>query len=189
MRVIPISSKLMPALECMHKKSKASYILSDDEKTDFVTSMEEYLLEMENDEKLFKVDITPMYKSTKLVEELMQQGYSASLYKFGMESKKIAPNAGHEAIWLGDEVPIDMAVDVLKTAKRYYPHLKYVHLNDASDGAPEYVKYQIYIGGSSDTARERGLRTLNSNDFSELYKLHTKDELHDFVKKFDPYFD
>ena len=89
---------------------------------------------------------------------------------------------------MGSEVPIDMAVNVLKIARRYYSHLKYIKLDDGSRGEPEYVKYQIYIGGSSNTARERKLRVLNSNDFNNLYKLKTKGELHDFVKKFEPYF-
>lgn len=57
-------------------------ILSDDEKKDFVTNMDEYLLGMEKDDKSFEVYITPMYKNTKLVKELMQQGYSASIYKY-----------------------------------------------------------------------------------------------------------
>ena len=178
--IMELQKKIIPTVE----KS----ILSDDEKIDLVSSMDEFLSEMELEDISFMVKSSPMYKSTRLVEELMQQGSRASIYRVGMENKKVVSNAEHEAIWLGSEVPVDMAVNVLKIAKKYYPHLKYIHLNDASE-APEYVKYQIYIGGSSNTAREKGLRILNSNDFNKLYELHTKDELHEFVKRFDPYYD
>lgn len=178
--IMTLQKRIIPTVEAS--------VLSDDEKTDFVSSMDEYLLEMEEEDNSLHVDISPMYKSTKLLEELRQQGYSANIYRFGMENKKVVSNVGHEAIWLGSEVPVDMAVSVLKIAKKYYSHLKYVYLNDASEG-PEYVKYQIYIGGSSDTAKEKRLRILNGNDFNKLFELNTKDELHEFVKKFDPYYD
>lgn len=179
--IIELQKKIIPTVE--------KNVLSDDEKKDFVTNMDEYLTGMEKDSKPYRVQISPMHKSTKLVEELIRQGYNAKIYMVGMKGKKIDSNAEHEAIWLGSEVPIDMAVNVLKIARRYYSHLKYIQLNDASHGAPEYVKYHIYIGGSSDTAKERKLRILNSNDFNNLYNLKTKDELHEFVKKFDPEFD
>lgn len=178
--IITLQKKIIPTVEAS--------VLSDDEKTDFVSSMDEYLLEMEEEDNSLQVDISPMYKSIKLLEELRKQGYSANIYRFGMENKKVVSNVGHEAIWLGSEVPVDMAVNVLKIAKKYYSHLKYVYLNDASE-APEYVKYQIYIGGSSDTAKEKRLRILNANDFNKLFELNTKDELHEFVKKFDPNYD
>lgn len=178
--IMGLQKKLIPSVE--------SSILSDDEKSDFVSNMDEFLSEMESENISFLVMSSPMYKSTKLVAELRQQGYSATIYRFGMEDKKVVPNVEHEAIWLGSEVPVDMVVNVLKIAKKYYPHLKYIQLNDARE-APKNVKYQIYIGGSSNTARERRLRILNSNDFNNLYELQTKDELHEFVKRFDPYYD
>ncbi len=178
--IMELQKKIIPTVE--------ESILSDDEKIDLVASMDEFLTEMDSEDISFKVMSSPMYKSTKFIEELTKQGYRASKYRFGMEDKTVVSNAGHEAIWLGSEVPVDMAIDVLKMAKKYYPHLKYIHLNDARE-APESVKYQIFIGGSSNTAREKGLRILDSNDFNKLYELHTKDELHEFVKRFDPYYD
>jgi len=176
-----LQKKIIPTVE----KS----ILSDDEKIDFVSNMDDFLLGMGPESSSLRVLISSMYKSTKLVDELIQQGYSASIYEFRLETKKVLSNLEHEAIWLGSEVPVHMAINVLRTAKRYYPHLKYIHLTDASDGAPEDVKYQIYIGGSSKTAKEKKLRILSNNDFNNLYEAHTKEELHNLVKKFDPCFD
>ena len=41
----------------------------------------------------------------------------------------------------------------------------YKALNDALDGAPKYVKYQIFIGGATSTAKHRGLKELSEKDF------------------------
>lgn len=177
--IIKFQKKILPNVE--------KDVLSDEDKENLTESMDEYLTEIE-DIMTLKVDVTPMYKSDKFVEELIRQGYSASLYRFEREEKKVIRNAENEAIWLGSEVPIKMVVDVLKTAKKYYPHLKYIYLHDGSDEAPVYVKYQIYIGGSSNTAKEYGLKTLNKEDFEQLFRVQTRDELHNFVKKFDPRF-
>lgn len=178
--IVELQKKIIPTLE----KS----VLSDDDKANFVSSMDDLLLEMEPENTLFKVKISPMYKASEFVGEMIKLGYDASVYRFGMGDKKVDSTMEHEAIWLGSEVPVDMTVNVLRAAKRYYPHLKYIYLDEARK-APEYVKYQIFIGGASKTARERKLRCLSNNDFNRLYEMHTKEELHNFVRGFDPYYD
>ena len=72
-----------------------------------------------------------------------------------------------------------MTVEVIKTAKNIFPHLKYIDLTD--DDAPGYTGYQIYIGGASSTAMERGLKKLSTSDFEKLYTMRSLEELHNFI--------
>lgn len=176
--IMELQKKIIPTVE--------SSVLSEGDKKDYVSSIDDHISEIDEEGRNFKVEISPMYNSVKLVRDLSKQGYNANIYRLSFrKDKEVLSNNGHEAIWLGSEIPLDMAVNVLKTAKRYYPHLKYIQLTDCRNGAPEEVKYEIYIGGASSTAKERRLKALKEKDFNELYKLHTQDELHDFVRRFE----
>lgn len=174
--VIEVQKKIIPTLD--------DSSLSDSDKTDYVSNMEGYLYEMEDKYKTLKVEVNSMYMCSKLVEELSLKGYLSSIYTYTArrENKKFVKNANHEAIWLGTEIPLTMAIEVIKLAKQYYPHLKYIDLNDCSNGAPEFVKYHIFIGGASSTAIERNLVPLKRNDFDKIYAMNSKDELHDYLR-------
>lgn len=176
--VMELQKKIVPNIE--------SPTLTEDEKTNFVSSLDDYLYEIEEDGQSLLVEISPMYKSFKLVEQLVQHGYSAKIYRSIIESKEVSANAEHEAIWLGSEIPVSMATEVIKLAKSFYPHLKYIHLSDAEDGAPNFVKYQIFIGGATSTAKEFGLKALQLSDFNTIYTIEDQKELHNFVKSFMP---
>lgn len=161
-------------------------VITEDDKRDYVTSIDEHLSEMEEyEDNVLKVEISPMYKANKLVEKYVQRGYVANIYRSDYYGdKKVLPNAEHNAIWLGSEVPVNMAIDVIKIAKNFYPHLKYIELNDGNHGEPEYALYEVYIGGATSTAEERGLKALNNNDFETLYEIDDASELHKFIETF-----
>ena len=131
-------------------------------------------------EKRYKIHVSYMNKSTTFIERLSSLGYSSEIYlgPFGNDKEK-KKYFEHESIWLGRKVPIDMAVEVIKTAKNIFPHLKYIDLPDGD--APEYTGYQIYIGGASSTAVERGLKKLSISDFEKLYTIQSSEELHNFI--------
>lgn len=158
--------------------------LSENEKDQYVSKMEDYLFEIENPEMENIVEISPMYKSAELLRKISRQGYLTNIYRSPSSDKMVVPNAEHQAIWLGSEIPIEMAVDVIKVAKEFYPHLRYIELNDCEDGAPEFVKYQIFIGGATSTAKDRKLKPLNDNDFDKLCGMKDRKEMHAFVKTF-----
>lgn len=176
--VMELQKKIVPNIE--------SPILTEDEKTSFVSSLDDYLYEIEEDGQKLLVEISPMYKSHKLVEQLVQHGYSAKIYRSFIERKEVLANAQHEAIWLGSEIPVKMATEVIKLAKSFYPHLKYIYLNDAEAGAPNVIKYQIFIGGATSTAKELGLKALQLSDFNTIYTIEDQRTLHNFVKSFMP---
>lgn len=179
MDIAQLQKKIIPTVE--------DSIISENDKENYISNLDDFLMGTfeDEEERILKVKISPMYNCSKLLEELLKQNYIASIYRFGSD-KKFVSNIEHEAIWLGCEVPLDMAVNVIRMAKRYYPHLKYLQLSDDKEVAPEYVKYQIYIGGSTSTAKERKLRVLSESDFEKIYSFNNIKEFHDYIKRFDP---
>ena len=179
MDIAQLQKKIIPTVE--------DSIISENDKENYISNLDDFLMGTfeDEEERILKVEISPMYNCSKLLEELLKQNYIASIYRVGSD-KKFVSNIEHEAIWLGCEVPLDMAVNVIRMAKRYYPHLKYLQLSDDKEVAPEYVKYQIYIGGSTSTAKERKLRVLSESDFEKIYSFNNIKEFHDYIKRFDP---
>lgn len=158
------------------------------ENQQMVSSLRDYLdeIDLDNDshETGLHVEVSPLFKSTKFVRELKNKGYKAAIYRFWGMGTALLPNADHQAIWLGANVPVEMATDVIRTAKKYYPHLKYIEISDCSDGAPEHMKDLVFIGGATSTARENGLKPLSEANFEQLYKMKSSAALHAYVRKF-----
>ena len=175
--VIEVQKKIVPSLD------NASF--TEEEKLGFVDNLEDTLSWIDADQTVFyQVEVSTMRGCSQFVSTLQKEGYIAKVY----QDYDPEPSAEeeHQAIWLGDEISPAMAAKVVRTAKSFFPHLKYIHLNDALDGAPEYVKYQIFIGGATSTAKHRGLKELSEKDFHKLYAIQDQHELHSFISSFEP---
>jgi hypothetical protein len=87
----------------------------------------------------------------------------------------------HRAIWLGADIPLELAQLVIKESKRIYPHLKYIKISDPGDRDFN----QIYIGGSTDSAVSIFNRTpMTEADFEKLNSYTDKKEFHRYIEKF-----
>lgn len=87
----------------------------------------------------------------------------------------------HRAIWLGTDIPLELAQLVIKESKRIYPHLKYIKISDPGDRDFN----QIYIGGSTDSAVSIFNRTpMTEAEFEKLSSYTDKNELHRYIEKF-----
>lgn len=87
----------------------------------------------------------------------------------------------HRSIWLGTNVPIDLAKRTIKLAKEFYPHLEYIKMSE--DGDPD--QDTIYIGGSTDSAVNYFNRLpLADSDFNELQSFSDIESFHMFIEKF-----
>lgn len=181
----PIKGALSDMAELQKKLLSAPEPLSEDEKNDFMSSMDEFLWELDNGDEFHQIDVSLMQRSDQLVEELLQRGYDAALYEPLFEqSASPLPLPAHAAIWLGEKIPYAMAIQVIHIAKDFYPHLKYIELSGINDGAPNYVKHQIFIGGATSTAKRRRLKPLRPDDFEKLYKITSQQDLRHFIRSF-----
>lgn len=117
-----------------------------------------------------------------IVDSLTEKGFFAVLSKNEIFKGKTSEA---ESIWVGRHVPVDIVVEVIKTAKITYPFLKYISIaGDHTKDPPEYVHYEIFIGGSTSAAKKSNIKELKDSDFENLYKLTENAELHRFIKSF-----
>ena len=68
-------------------------------------------------------------------------------------------------------------------AKSKFSHLKYIDLSP--DYAPEYVQYEIYIGGATSTAVVDNLKKWAISDFEGIYACNSVEQLHNYITDFN----
>ena len=156
-----------------NKKADETVIVEDAERT-INERLDSYVIEKETENK---TTVTYINGSRQFVKNLNSKGYLAEVY-FGenLEKPLLKKNCEHEAIWLGKKVPVSMAIEIIRNAKTKFHHLKYIDYS--SEYAPSYIQYQIHIGGATSTALERNLKKLEIDDFEEIYKCQSEEELY-----------
>lgn len=134
-----------------------------------------------NDSIFYKDDsasITHFENAEKLQMKLLKKGYETEIY--GLSGPQNTYNY-NSAIWLGYKVSFEAAKEIILTSKAFYPHLKYISLTDKKRDVPDHIHYQVYIGGSTTTAKEKRLKPFNKKDWGKFKTLETIEELHKFV--------
>ena len=80
------------------------------------------------------------------------------------------------AVWLGKEFPYEKAIEVLLITKRYYTELRYIALSDYELDPPDSAHFEIYVGGSTDTAVRLRLKAWSNEDFQKLRSVQSREE-------------
>ncbi|EHG5979842.1 hypothetical protein J5K83_002481, partial [Enterococcus faecalis] len=83
-----------------------------------------------------------------------------------------------ESIWLGKDVPLDLAKKVLDICFNTSEKLKYIRLSEPNIGS---AQLQIFIGGSKNTSLKRGTKELNDDLKEKLVASNTIEELHSLI--------
>lgn len=125
-------------------------------------------------------------KSSALVNSLKEKGYSVDLYEgsYGRRKTKDKPSE-YESIWLGRNVPADIAIEVIKSAKQMFPFLKYISISgDHGEGPPENVHNEMFMGGATASAIGDNIKELKDSDFEKLYEISSRSDLHKFIRSF-----
>jgi len=88
----------------------------------------------------------------------------------------------HRAIWLGNEVTLELAKLVIKYSRNFYPHLRYIKISDIIDQDGD----SIYIGGSTDSAvKNFKCLPLSKSDFEKIQSINELESLHNYINKFN----
>lgn len=122
----------------------------------------------------------------KFVTKMSHLGYKIEIYRT-IERERENPSE-HKSIWLGKNIPLEIAIEVIKESKKSFPNLSYIHIsNTIDDDSPRYIDDQIFIGGSTETAIDRyGLSAIKSSDFEKINSAKSIEELHKLIYKYYP---
>lgn len=113
---------------------------------------------------------------------LSKKGYTSKI--FGNLDKP-EDFKSHKSIWLGYKVPFEIALDVIRIAKEFYPHLEYISLSREDEEPPEYIHHQIYVGGSTESAKDFGLKKLSSVDWESIQNVTNQTELLNLIQSLE----
>lgn len=140
-------------------------------KSSTVPSNNSELLTKVEDSILYSVSVSDIDGANDIIEAMEELNVDATIYKSPINSSRDISD--HEAIWLGKHVPAHIAIPVIKKAVSTWPHLKYIAF--PSDSAPEEVMWNIFIGGSTSTAKRNKYKTWSLEEINSLQPMDTAD--------------
>lgn len=109
----------------------------------------------------YQVSVSNLEKAGEIIEIVKE-------FNVATELNDVSNNTleAHQSIWLGPNIPAEIAIPIIKKAVGIWPHLKYIAFPSAN--APEYTGWQLYIGGSTSTAEQRGYRPWTNKEINSL---------------------
>lgn len=136
---------------------------------------------LDDEHKYGNLMVSNFSDSQKFVNYMRERGFEFETY-YSPGSHSENEFYTNEAIWLGGNVSLKIAKDVIKASKIFYNHLKYIHLTQEDDVPDTNI---LYIGGSSKSAITMyKCFPLNNSDFEKIQKFSKIEELHSFIKGF-----
>lgn len=151
-------------------------------KKDSIGQVREVVESVKGSANIPVVQVSMLDGAEQLVSELKTIGVRASLYESLKHKERLKPEQ-HESIWVGPRLSASYALKIINLAKNHWPFLKYIALaGDFRPSPPDYVAYQIYLGGSSNTAITRGQRPWMEDDFNGLHDQMSTEEFHNLIR-------
>jgi hypothetical protein len=87
-----------------------------------------------------------------------------------------------QAVWLGKNVPPEIAVKAIHLAGEQWPFLRYVILSDEVRDIPESMHDEVFFGASTKAATTRRLQPWTEEDFRGLQPSMSLAQLHKYVR-------
>jgi hypothetical protein len=117
---------------------------------------------------LYKVSVSNIEGAEKIIEAIQKFNVETELNEVCGSSKAFED---HQSIWLGSDIPADIAIPIIKKAITIWPHLKYIAF--PSEDAPEFTRWMLYIGGSTRTAIERSFQPWTNEEINNFQEKDT----------------
>lgn len=123
------------------------------------------------------ISVANCMDADEVVASLKVLGFQAEIYRQPFNDATEDTHEGSRAIWLGVNVSPRVSLLAIKASLNVWPFLCYVHLSSDSE-SPDYTHNEIFIGGSTKTAVEYGLRKWDKDQLESIpmdisvYKFH-----------------
>lgn len=132
----------------------------------------------------YNVHVCDMRGAKQLVSNMRANGFNASIYHSEIEKNKFSRREESEAIWLGKNVPVEVAIPIIRLGIKHFPHIKYIGISGDMSEPPEEVHNEIFIGGATSTAKEEGLKEWSKEDFSKFSENMSQLDFHAYIRMF-----
>ncbi len=116
----------------------------------------------------YPISISYVEGERDILSALRNLGFRADVYEVFVDCERYEDKSKHTAIWVGSRVPSIVAVLAIKTVLPIWPHLKYISITGEDSSPPDEVLNQVYIGGSTNTAKEHGLMPWSADDIKDI---------------------
>ena len=141
-------------------------------------SEEATLITKIEDSLLYDVSISDLEGAETIVNAIGEFNVKTKIYTDSDYKSRNLED--HEGIWLGANVSAEIAIPIIKVAVTIWPHLKYICF--PSQGAPEYTGWQLYLGGATSSAKERGCMPWSNDELNAL-EIKDLDSFHADINK------
>jgi len=123
---------------------------------------------------------------TIFTEKMDSLGYNFQIYNPDISKNDFVYNVKEgKSIWLGSNIPFDIAKEVILESKKVYPQLQYIWITgDLNHDSPLEVYDEIFIGGSTESAiKFFKLNPISDDQFQRINELSTLNELHQLIRQ------
>jgi hypothetical protein len=131
-----------------------------------------------------RVEVADIERSDALIAALKAKGYATAL---GIKNMRVVDPENNRVLWIGKNVPLPMLRDVVTETLRIYPLMNFAHVvGDRGEVPPEYVNYQVYVGGSIEAALPMKLKLITPEELlKELNSATSIEEVHRFLHEWN----
>jgi len=129
----------------------------------------------------FIVEVADIEKSAELVRTLQATGINAVIFPKNIRVENAQTN---RVIWLGKNVPLEMARVTIREALIFNPYICFVHLvGDRGEKPPETVNNTIHVGGSEEAALAMKLAVIPAKEIRQMLgQAKSIEELHRTIR-------
>lgn len=121
--------------------------------------------------------------SADVLTQLRRAGFSVEAYaRLDGHQDTIVQVEEAAAIWVGARIQAAGAIEAIKLAIDVWPHLKYMELSTDDSDPPDEVHDALFLGGSTSTARQNGLRAWTVDEIYALPSNLTQVEFHAAIR-------
>jgi hypothetical protein len=132
---------------------------------------------------LYDYKVIQLPRSDQFISLMKSKGYNFEIHR-RFENDETINIEEQKSIWLGRNIPLEIAKEVVINAKKFYPHLEYIKVS-GDDSVPAYVYDQIFIGGATRSSLKiHKLLPLSQQDFKKINEINSLEELHNFINSF-----